>query len=305
MPYARAWLLYDGAMSETLKGKTMVVTGGTAGIGRETVLRLVAQGADVLFVGRNRGKADAVLAEAARLGGGTASFLQGDLSSLDDVRRVAAEIRARLTRLDVLVNNAGAIFTQRHLSVDGIEMTFALNHLNYFLLTRELLPLLQASAPARIVNVASAAHVGARVDFDDLQGARRYRTWKAYGQSKLCNILFTYELARRLQGSGITANCLHPGFVASEFGDNNSFYSRLAIQIAKTVGAIGVGNGAKTSVYLATSPEVEGRTGGYYAKSRPAKSTARSHDQLAAHRLWTVSETMVAPESSRQFASVT
>lgn len=291
-------------MTQDLRGRTMVVTGGTAGIGRETVLRLVGQGADVLFVGRNQQKADAVLAETMRLGGGEATFLAGDLSSLADIRRVAAEIRARLPKLDVLVNNAGAIFTRRHLSVDGIEMTFALNHLNYFLLTRELLPLLQDSRAARIVNVASAAHVGARVDFDDLQGARRFRAWKAYGQSKLCNILFTYELARRLQGSGITANCLHPGFVDSEFGDNNSFLSRIAIQVAKAVGAIGVGDGAKTSVYLATSAAVEGQSGGYYAKSRPAKSTARSHDQLAAHRLWTISEAMVAVGASGDLSTV-
>lgn len=291
-------------MTQDLRGRTMVVTGGTAGIGRETVLRLVGQGADVLFVGRNQQKADAVLAETMRLGGGEATFLAGDLSSLADIRRVAAEIRARLPKLDVLVNNAGAIFTRRHLSVDGIEMTFALNHLNYFLLTRELLPLLQDNRAARIVNVASAAHVGARVDFDDLQGARRFRAWMAYGQSKLCNILFTYELARRLQGSGITANCLHPGFVDSEFGDNNSFLSRIAIQVAKAVGAVGVGDGAKTSVYLATSAAVEGQSGGYYAKSRPAKSTARSHDQLAAHRLWTISEAMVAAGASGDLSTV-
>ena len=285
-------------MTETLRGKTMVVTGGTAGIGRETVLRLAALGADVLFVGRNQQKADAVLAETMRLGGGEAAFLPGDLSSLADIRRVAGEIRARLPKLDVLVNNAGALFTRRLLNADGIEMTFALNHLNYFLLTRELLPLLQANRAARIVNVASAAHVGAKVDFDDLQGARGFRAWKAYGQSKLCNILFTYELARRLQGSGVTANCLHPGFVDSEFGDNNGLIARLGIQIAKAVGAIGVGDGAGTSVYLATSPEVDGKSGGYYAKSRPAKSTARSHDQLAAHRLWTVSEAMVEAGAS-------
>ena len=291
-------------MTQDLHGKTMVVTGGTAGIGRETVLRLVGQGADVLFVGRNQAKADAVLAETMRLGGGEATFLPCDLSSLADIRRVAAEIRARLPKLDVLVNNAGAIFTRRHLSIDGIEMTFALNHLNYFLLTRELLPLLQANRTARIVNVASAAHVGARVDFDDLQGARTFRAWKAYGQSKLCNILFTYELARRLQGSGVTANCLHPGFVDSEFGDNNSFLARLAIQVAKAVGAIGVRDGARTSVYLATSPAVEGQSGGYYAKSRPAKSTARSHDQLAANRLWKVSEAMVAAGAAGGLSTV-
>ena len=291
-------------MTQDLHGKTMVVTGGTAGIGRETVLRLVGQGADVLFVGRNQAKADAVLAETMRLGGGEATFLPADLSSLADIRRVAAEIRARLPKLDVLVNNAGAIFTRRHLSIDGIEMTFALNHLNYFLLTRELLPLLQANRTARIVNVASAAHVGARVDFDDLQGARTFRAWKAYGQSKLCNILFTYELARRLQGSGVTANCLHPGFVDSEFGDNNSFLARLAIQVAKAVGAIGVRDGARTSVYLATSPAVEGQSGGYYAKSRPAKSTARSHDQLAANRLWKVSEAMVAAGAAGGLSTV-
>lgn len=291
-------------MTQDLHGKTMVVTGGTAGIGRETVLRLVGQGADVLFVGRNQAKADAVLAETMRLGGGEATFLPADLSSLADIRRVAAEIRARLPKLDVLINNAGAIFTRRHLSIDGIEMTFALNHLNYFLLTRELLPLLQANRTARIVNVASAAHVGARVDFDDLQGARTFRAWKAYGQSKLCNILFTYELARRLQGSGVTANCLHPGFVDSEFGDNNSFLARLAIQVAKAVGAIGVRDGARTSVYLATSPAVEGQSGGYYAKSRPAKSTARSHDQLAANRLWKVSEAMVAAGAAGGLSTV-
>lgn len=278
-------------MSDLL-GRTMVVTGGTAGIGRETVLRLVERGADVLFVGRSQQKADLVCDAAARLGG-IATFVAGDLSSQADLRRVAAEIRARLPKLDVLVNNAGALFTRRAVSVDGIEMTFALNHLNYFLLTRELMPLLQATREARIVNVASMAHRNAVVDFDDLQGERRWGPWKAYGQSKLCNILFTRELAKRLAGTGITANCLHPGFVDSEFGDNNNALARLAIGLAKRFGGIRVGEGAKTSLYLAASPEVSGLTGGYYSDGRLATPSARAQDDLAAHRLWAVSEAMV------------
>lgn len=276
-----------------VQGKTVVVTGGTAGIGRETVLRLVERGAAVLFVGRHRQKAETVLAAAAALHAGRADYLPADLSSQADLRRVAGEIRARLPRLDILINNAGAIFTRRLVSLDGIEMTFALNHLNYFLLTQELLPLLEAAGRARIVNVASMAHRNATVDFDDLQGNVRFGPWKAYGQSKLCNILFTTELAKRLAGTGITANCLHPGFVDSEFGDNNSRLARLAIGLAKTFGGIRVGEGAKTSLYLATAPEVEGQTGGYYSNSRLARPSARARDELAAHRLWTVSEAMV------------
>lgn len=273
-----------------MRTKTVVVTGATDGVGKEAATRIAEAGATLLLVGRNPDKGRAVVERMRRQAGNPAiSFLCADLARLDEVRRVGREIRDRCGRLDVLLNNVGAIFMRRRESADGIEMTWALNHLGYFLLTHELLDLVKASAPARIVNVASAAHRGGAIDFDDLEGRRAYSGRRAYAQSKLANILFTYELARRLEGSGVTANALHPGFVRTRFGSGNGLPVRLIIAAAMRVSGISVAEGGKTSVYLATSTEVDGASGGYYEACAPARSSAASRDESVARRLWQVS----------------
>ena len=270
--------------------RTVVVTGATDGVGREAAARIAEAGATLLLVGRKPDKARAVVERMRRETGNQAiSFLCADLARLGEVRRAAGEIRDRCGRLDVLLNNVGAIFTRRRESADGIEMTWALNHLGYFLLTHELLDLVKASAPARIVNVASAAHRGGAIDFDDLEGRRAYSGRRAYAQSKLANILFTYELARRLEGSGVTANALHPGFVRTRFGSGNGLPVRLIIAAMMRLSGISVAEGGKTSVYLATSPDIADASGGYYERCAPARSSAASRDEAVARRLWRVS----------------
>jgi NAD(P)-dependent dehydrogenase (short-subunit alcohol dehydrogenase family) len=216
------------------------------------------------------------------------AFLLADLSSQVEVRRLAREFRARYSRLDILVNNAGAIFSRRETTVDGFERTWALNHLAYVLLTHELLDLLKASAPARIVNVASTMHHGGVIDFDDLQGEKRYGGIRAYSQSKLANVLFTYALARRLHGTGVTANCLHPGGVATGFGQNTPGALRLVMRMIRPF-LITPAEGAATPIYLASSPDVEGMSGQYFARCRPARSSAASHDEALQERLWALS----------------
>lgn len=273
-----------------MRGKTVVVTGATDGVGKEAATCIAAAGATLVLVSRNADKGRAVVARMRREADNEAiSFLQADLSRLDQVRRVAGEIRERCNRLDVLLNNAGAIFMRRRENPDGIEMTWALNHLNYFLLTHELLELIKTSAPARIVNVASTAHHRGAINFDDLEGRRAYFGRRAYEQSKLANILFTYELARRLDGSGVTANALHPGFVRTRFGSNNGLPVRLLLAALMRTSGISVADGGKTSVYLATSPEVEGASGGYYDRCALARSSSASRDETVARRLWQVS----------------
>lgn len=275
----------------SLTGKEIVVTGATDGIGKVTARELAKAGASLTIVGRNAAKGEAVVAELRRAAGhDRVAFVAGDLANQKGVRAAAAAIKSRLKKLDVLVNNAGAMFLKRELTEDGIERTFALNHLGYFLLTHELLDLLKASAPARIVNVASAAHQGQKLDLGDLQGAKGYSGYKAYGQSKLANIYFTYELARLLQGTNVTANCLHPGFVASQFGNNTSGIFRLLIGWAKLVAAISEDDGAKTSVFLAGSPDVQGVSGQYFDKCAAVKSSAVSYDTDVARELWRRSE---------------
>lgn len=278
-----------------LEGKICMVTGATAGIGFVTARELARKGAAVVVVGRNPAKGERVVQEIRAITGNQrVEFERADLSKQADVRRLARDFADRYPQLDVLVNNVGAILATRQLSADGIEMTFALNHLSYFLLTNLLLPKLKAAPAGRIVNVASAAHRGAELDFDDLQCERRYSGWKAYQRSKLANLLFTYELASRLDGSTVTANALHPGFVASRFGLNNGPLFRLGMRIAFMVSAIPVEEGAQTSVYLASSPEVGGMTGRYFIKCKPAESSAASRDPEAARRVWEISEAMTA-----------
>lgn len=276
-----------------MRGKTVVVTGATAGIGRVACERLAAMGASLALVARDRRRAEALAAELARAGAPSLSVYVADLSRLSEVRRVAVEL-ASLPRIDVLLNNAGAIFNRREQTADGFERTFALNHLAYFTLTDFLRDRLKASAPARVVNVASEAHRGASLAFDDLQTMRGYSGWLAYKRSKLCNILFTRALARRLAGSGVTANALHPGFVATNFGNNNSGVFRFGVGIAKRFMAIPPAEGAKTPVYLASAPEVANLSGLYFDKCAAREPSAEAQDDETAERLWHESVRMAA-----------
>ena len=277
-----------------MSGKTVLITGATSGIGEVAARELAAKGAKVVLVGRSAAKCEATAAMIRQATGNPAvEFLVADLSSQAEVRRLAAEIKTRYPRIDVLVNNAGAMISPRRESVDGIEMTWALNHLGYFLLTDLLLDTLKASAPSRVVSVASDAHrMASGIDWGDVEGKKSYSAWRAYSQSKLANVLFTRELARRLEGSGVTANCLHPGFVATNFAAGRGLTFRI-FQVGAKLFAITPEEGAKTTVYLASSPEVEGASGGYYSKCKLATPTAAARDDEAARRLWALSETMV------------
>lgn len=270
-----------------MRGKTCIITGATGGIGLATAARLGGLGARLVLVGRNRDRGEAALARLrAGLPGVAIEMHYADLSRPDEVFRLAHALLGTAARIDVLVNNAGALFARRKTTPDGLELTFALNHMGYFRLTMLLRERLIASAPARIVNVASEAHRGARLDFDDLQSSRGYSGWKAYQRSKLANILFTRELAQRLQRTGVTANCLHPGFVASGFGDNNRGIWRLGIAIGKLVAAIPVERGADTPVYVASSAELDGVSGKYFDNCREREPDASAEDGDTAARLW-------------------
>lgn len=273
-----------------MKGKTCIITGATDGIGLEAACRLGALGARLVLVGRNHDKGKRALGMVrARVPDVVAEMHYADLSRRDEIHRLAPALLHAAPRIDVLLNNAGAFFSRRDTTADGLERTFALNHLGYFLLTHLLRERVLASAPARIVNVASEAHRGASLDFDDLQCGKRYSGWKAYQRSKLCNILFTRELARQVSGSGVTVNALHPGFVASNFGAHNHGLFRFGIDLAKRFAAIPVERGAETPVYLASSPEVATVSGRYFDKCRERAPSAAAQNDGAAAQLWQAS----------------
>lgn len=278
-----------------MQGKICVLTGGTSGIGKAAALGLARMGATVVIVGRNHEKGEAVLAEIQAVSGNDAlSFLEADLSSQASIRQLAAEIKERHPHLDVLINNAGVFMLKRQLTVDGLEMTFAVNHLAPFLLTNLLLDQLKASAPARIIHVDSNAHEKATIRMDDLQGEKRYGFWHAYGQSKLAMMLCSYELARRLEGTGVTVNAMHPGFVATSLGMNN--VGAIGRALARTVlPLLGITpeEGAKTILYLASSPEVADVSGSYFVKSAPIRSAPLSYDETLQRQMWDVSEKLV------------
>ena len=273
-----------------MQGKTVVATGATSGIGEVAVAKLAAMGARIVFVARDAARAEATLAKLERIAPGRGHRAHiADLSLIAETRRVGESIAASEARIDALLNNAGALFSRRRVTAEGLETTFALNHMAYFVLTQALRARLVASAPARIVSTASRAHFGARLDFDDLQCARGYSALRAYRRSKLCNILFTRELARRLAGTGVTANCLHPGFVASRFGDQAGGWTGWMMPLAKRF-AISPEEGADTIVYLASSPEVAAVSGEYFAKRKVQKPSAAARDDSAARTLWDRSE---------------
>jgi retinol dehydrogenase 12 len=272
-----------------MQGKICLVTGATLGIGFATALGLARLGAHVVMVGRDAARTKAAAERIRRDAGADGpDFLIADLSSPDEVRQLAHDFKERYPRLDVLVNNAGGIFTKREVTAAGIERTWALNHLAYVVLTLELLDLLKASAPARIVNVASELHKRGRMDFGGLQGEQGYNGLRAYNQSKLANVLFTCALARRLEGTGVTANCLHPGVIASGFGHEASGPVKIGLTLIRPFLA-SPDKGAKTSIYLASSPEVEGVNGLYFKKCRPSQPSPLSADVELQERLWEIS----------------
>ncbi len=277
-----------------MNGKTVLITGASAGVGLHSAIGLAKLGAEVVMVGRDeRRTAQAAALVRSQTGNQSVSYLLADLSSLKDVRKLAQEFKDKHKKLDVLLNNAGAIFLTRHVSVDGYEMSVALNHLNYFLLTDLLLDTIKASPSGRIVNVSSSSHYRGHVNFDDLQSQHGYNGMRAYSMSKLMNVLFTYELARRLQGTNVTANCLHPGFVASNFAGNNGWFVRFAMRFM--AGRISVEDGARCSIYLASSPDVQGMSGKFFNYDlKEKRSSDESYDEPEAKRLWDVSEQLIS-----------
>lgn len=275
-----------------MAGRTVLVTGGTGGIGEATAAGLAGLGARVGIVGRQRGRAEAAGARI-RAAGAEVDVFTADLSAQREVRALAEQVLTAYPRLDVLVNNVGGYWAHRHVTEDGLERTFAVNHLAPFLLTNLLLKRLTASAPARVVTVSSGAQAMGRIHFDDLQGERGYRGQRAYNQSKLANVLFTYELARRLAGSGVTANVLHPGVVRSGFGSEDSGrWMRVMLPVVRPFMKTPE-QGAQTSIHLASSPEVEGVSGRYFANRRVRRSSSASYDTTTAARLWDVSADLV------------
>jgi len=278
-----------------MQGKVCIVTGANSGIGKATSLGLAQMGATVVMVCRDRTKGEEAQNEIKTKSGNDAiDLLLAELSSQDSIRQLVENFQQHYMQLDVLINNAGGVNLSRRDTVDGFEMTFAVNYLAPFLLTNLLLDKLKASAPARIVNVSSESHESGYIKMDDLQLEKKYRLMRAYGQSKLALVLFTYELARRLQGTGVTANCLHPGFVATNIGQSG--VGRVGRSIVKLIfSSLGISpeEGAKTSIYLASSPDIEGVTGKYFVKSIPVRSAPISYDESLQRQLWEESAKLV------------
>jgi NAD(P)-dependent dehydrogenase (short-subunit alcohol dehydrogenase family) len=269
-----------------MKGKTVVITGATSGIGEVAAEQLAQMGARIVLVARDKSRGEGTLQRLRKKAPGLAHTVHyADLTRISEMKRVAAEIAEAEPRIDVLVNNAGAMFSTRKLTGDRLEYTFALNHMAYFVVTHGLRERLVASAPARVVNTSSAAHQGVSLDLDDLQLAKSFGAMQAYCRSKLCNILFARELARRLHGTGVTANCLHPGFVATRFGDESGGLISRFVGLTKLL-AISPERGAKTIIYLASSPEIAATTGQYFHKCRPIAPSRAAQDDRTALSLW-------------------
>jgi NAD(P)-dependent dehydrogenase (short-subunit alcohol dehydrogenase family) len=273
-----------------MNGKVCVVTGATSGIGKAAATALARMGGQVVLVGRDRGRTEAAVAEVGAAGTVPPKAEIADLASMEQVRALAGRL-ASLERIDVLINNAGLVLGERRVTKDGFEHVFAVNHLAPFLLTNLLLPKLTGSAPARVVTVSSDAHTGAKLDLDDPGQEHGWNSWRSYANSKLANILFTRELARRLDGTGVTANCVHPGTVRTGFGREGKPLLRLGTAIARPF-FLSPDRGADTIVYLASSPDVAGETGGYYVKRRRREPSAAARDDVTARRLWDISAKM-------------
>jgi retinol dehydrogenase 14 len=274
--------------------RTVLVTGASGGIGKATALGLARMDAHVAIVGRDPERTEAAARDIRAVGGSAVDVFIADLSSQAEVRRIAAETLRRLTRIDVLINNVGGYWNSRHVTADGLERTFAVNHLAPFLLTSLLLGRMKQNAPARVITVSSNAHRTGRIDFDDLQGERSYSGSRAYDQSKLANVLFAYELARRLRGTGVTSNALHPGVVRTSFGaDDPAGIQKFVVPLLRPL-MKSPERGAATSIQLATAPELEGVTGAFFANGRRTRSSKASYDEGDATRLWRVSAELVA-----------
>ena len=277
-----------------MNGKVVVATGATSGIGAVAVETLAKRGARIVFIARDAARAKVTLDRLNAVAPGQAHRAHfADLALIGDTKRVGAEIGAAEPRIDVLINNAGALFSDRRITAEGLEMTFALNHMSYFTLTKALLATLKTSAPARIVSTASAAHLRGRLNIDDLQSRVGYSAFAVYGGSKLANILFTRELARRLVGTGVTANCLHPGVVATRFASESGGWFGRLIGLARPF-LITPETGADTLIHLASSPEVANVSGGYFAKRKPAPLSAAARDDALGAKLWEASEALYA-----------
>jgi NAD(P)-dependent dehydrogenase (short-subunit alcohol dehydrogenase family) len=280
--------------TDLMGGKTVLVTGGTSGIGRATAVGLAAMGAHVAITGRNHERAEQAVDHIGTATGAQVDVFIADLSSQSEVRRLAGEVLQRYPRMDVLVNNVGGYWSSRHVTADGLEHTFALNHLAPFLLTDLLLDRLRLSGPARVVTVSSNAQSMGRIDFNDLQGERSYSGARAYDQSKLANVMFTYELARRLRGCAVTANVLHPGVVSTSFGSEDPGRTqRLLVPFMRPF-MKSPAEGAATSIQLASDPGLQQTTGTFFAHGKPMRSAKRSYDQATAARLWQVSADLAA-----------
>ncbi len=270
-----------------MEGKLCLITGATDGIGKETAKCLAGFNERLILVGRDQSKGESVRNELmVQTGNDQIDIMTADLSNMNAIQNLSAEIHKKYNKLNVLINNAGAFFSKREITDDGFEKTFALNHLGYFLLTKLLLDLIKKGKNPRIINVASGAHIGATLDFDNLQGKNDYSGWAAYKRSKLMNIMFTYKLAELLKDTPITVNTLHPGFVRTRFGDNNTGIVGIGLNLAKKIGAISIKKGAETSVFLATSPTVKGVSGKYFVKCKPEKSSSLSYNKSDIDRLW-------------------
>jgi retinol dehydrogenase 14 len=276
-----------------MAGKTVLITGASGGIGRATAVGLATMGAHLAITGRDRGRTAGAADEIRAAGGGQVDVFVADLSDQGEVRRLAGEVLQRLSRIDVLINNVGGYWNTRHVTADGLEYTLALNHLAAFLLTQLLLDRLTQSTPARVVMVSSNVQAQGRIDFDDIQGMRSYSGARAYNQSKLANVLFTYELARRLPAESVTANALQPGVVSTSFGaEDPATVQRVFIPFLRPLMKTPA-QGAAMSIQLASAPDLDHVTGRYFANGKPKKSSPRSYDEAAAMRLWQVSADLV------------
>lgn len=277
-----------------MRGKVCIVTGSSSGIGKETASELAGMGATVVMVVRDRERGESAMRGILqRYPEAKFELLVADLSSVSEIRRAANEFRGSHETLDVLVNNAGGVSAKRTVTPDGLEMTFAINYLAPFLLTHELLDALLAGAPSRVINVSSTAHTMGRVDLEDLQGEKRYGAFRAYENAKLMNIMLTYEMARRLDGTEVTVNALHPGFVASNFGKHSSRAIRFFFRITRPF-QVSPHEGAQTSIYLASSSEVDGVTGKYFYRCRQKNSSKASYDVEKQRQLWQATESILA-----------
>jgi len=272
-----------------MTGKVCLITGGNSGIGKATALGLAKLNASIVIVSRDKDKGEATLIEIrGKSDNRNVDAMTADLSSQDSVRELAHDFRGRYKKLHVLINNAGIFLPRRVPTVDGLETTFATNHLGHFLLTNLLLDVLKASAPSRVINITSSAHRGTTIDFDDLQAEKKYSGYHAYSQSKLANVLFTYQLAKRLEGTGITVNCLHPGVVRTGFGKDVTGLMSILVRVGSPF-MMSPEKSARAAIYLATSPELEGVTGKHFSRGKEERSSTESYDDSSAERLWKVS----------------